>query len=114
MASLPPPGGLLFDYGGNLGTGIVVRDGTNLITASDSGIFRTWDLRSGRLHQGDRPGGFGSNLHLVLSPDGTRMLTTDVVITARLWDIATGGLSDHPLETMSDRPVPALLALTAR
>ncbi len=60
-------------------------DGLRVVTASDDHNARVWDARSGELlctfHHGARL------IWAAFSPDGRRILTTDVAVT-RVWDLA--------------------------
>ena len=99
---LAQPTGLLCDFGGNMGAGIIGLDGKTLVTAADSGIICTWDLRSGRLINEISQRSFGSLINMVLSPDGTRILTCDSSLTARVWETATGQPIGPTFESYND------------
>ena len=70
---LARPAGLLFDYGGNSGTGIVDPDGTNLDHRRRLRHYSHLGLPFGPADQGDLPGVFRLDCNMVLSPDGARM-----------------------------------------
>jgi eukaryotic-like serine/threonine-protein kinase len=66
-------------------------NGAKLITASDDGAARLWNLKRQPAHirRFEHP---GSTWSAAFSPDSRRVLTVATEGTARLWDVATGEL----------------------
>jgi WD40 repeat protein len=67
----------------------VSPDGETMVTGSDDGRLRIWDVGSGEVLQ--TLTGHGSSVFsIAYSPDGTKMLSGDGDGTLFLWDVATG------------------------
>ena len=87
--------------GGVAGTGtsgsplrwaVLSPNGKQVLTVSNDGTARLWDLRSGRqLQVFYEPTGESMN-STWFSPDGTKIVTSSNDGTARLWSVATGAL----------------------
>ncbi|MBT9313445.1 WD40 repeat domain-containing protein, partial [Leptothoe kymatousa] len=60
-------------------------DGTQVVTASDDGTARLWDLQSGESTALE--GHEGGVFHASFSADGTQVVTASEDGTARLWDL---------------------------
>jgi WD40 repeat protein len=64
-------------------------DGKFLVTGSESGEAKVWNLETGRLHAALR--GHTATIHAVaFSPEGGTIATGSEDQTIRLWDVATG------------------------
>ena len=72
-------------------TAALSRNGAHLLTGSEDGTLKLWDVATTRLvrtfsgHKGDVTA-------VALSPDGTRALSGSKDKTIRLWEVATGRL----------------------
>ena len=87
--------------GGVAGTGtsgsplrwaVLSPNGKQVLTVSNDGTARLWDLRSGRqLQVFYEPTGESMN-STWFSPDGTKIVTSSNDGTARIWSVATGAL----------------------
>ena len=73
-------------------------DGVRIVTASDDGTARVWDVSSGaelRIFAGHKTWVYDATF----SRDGARILTASDDRTARVWDVASGAellrLSGH-------------------
>ena len=87
--------------GGVAGTGVsgsplrwaaLSPNGKQVLTVSNDGTARLWDLRSGRqLQVFYEPTGESMN-SAWFSPDGTKIVTSSNDGTARIWSVATGAL----------------------
>jgi hypothetical protein len=93
-------GRMIAALGAQDGRGVALRgvalslDGTRLVGATDSGVW-IWDAASGREIAKLNIVGVSS---AALSPDGTRLVTTSMDDTTRVWDAATAGESgEHRL-----------------
>jgi WD40 repeat protein len=73
-------------------------NGKQVLTASNDGSARLWDVRSGKqLQVFSEPFGEAIN-DAWFSPDGARVVTASSDGTARIWSVATG----FPLQTLSE------------
>src|SRR5262249_37310362 len=71
-------------------------DGWRVVSASDDGTARVWDVRTGRAGGGPLRHG-GPVVHAEFSRDGRWVLTASRDGTARVWDAATGRPRTPPL-----------------
>lgn len=69
----------------------VTPDGRLLLTGSDDGTARLWDLQSGRCLQ-TFAGHTGEVSAVAVTPDGRFLVTGSPDGTVRFWDLATGNL----------------------
>jgi RNA polymerase sigma factor (sigma-70 family) len=84
---------LLRDYRGLAWAVNVVacsQDGRWLVAGGQDGVFRRWDLESGKLDEHDLPGHRGPVWCMDLSLDGRVIATGGLDGTVRLWDSASG------------------------
>ncbi|HEY1244687.1 MAG TPA: caspase family protein, partial [Hyphomicrobiaceae bacterium] len=72
-------------------SGAFSRDGTHLLTGSEDGTLKFWDLATTRLVR-TFSGHKGGVTVVALSPDGSRALSGSKDKTIRLWEVATGRL----------------------
>ena len=73
-------------------------DGATLLTGSDDGIARLWDIETGteiRRFEGHEAGILGGVQSVAFAPDGATLLTGGCDGTARLWDIENGAEIRH-------------------
>ena len=93
------PAGVSGGVAGGLGVGgstmrwaVFSPNGKQVLTVSEDGTARLWDLRSGRqLQVFYEPTGESMN-SAWFSPDGTEIVTSSNDGTARIWSVATGAL----------------------
>jgi WD40 repeat protein len=72
-------------------SGAFSRDGTHLLTGSEDGTLKLWDLATTRLVR-TFSGHKGEVTVVALSPEGGRALSGSKDKTIKLWDVATGRL----------------------
>ena len=78
-------------HAGAVTSGAFSRDGTHLLTGSEDGTLKLWDLATTRLVR-TFSGHKGEVTVVALSPDGSRALSGGKDKTIRLWEVATGRL----------------------
>jgi WD40 repeat protein len=61
-----------------------------LVSASDDGKVRVWDVEAGNLVRGHFEGHIGPVTAVSVSPDGMTIATAGKDRTVRLWDVPTG------------------------
>jgi WD40 repeat protein len=81
----------LLAHAGAVNSAAFSRDGAFVLTGSDDGTLKLWDIASARLVR-TFTGHKGKVLDVALSPDGARALSGGEDRTIRLWEIATGRL----------------------
>jgi WD40 repeat protein len=74
-------------------------DGARLLSASEDGTLKLWDVATGRLLQ-TFEGHSGRAVALAFSPDGARVMVSDGS-SLKLWNTATG----QHLRTFEDLPI---------
>ena len=82
-------------HAGAVTSGAFSRDGTHLLTGSEDGTLKLWDLATTRLVR-TFSGHKGEVTVVALSPDGSRALSGGKDKTIRLWEVATG----RPIRTI--------------
>lgn len=65
---------------------VVLPDNRTVVTASEDGTMRVWDMQTGEQLQELREHGTAVN-YLALTPDGTRLLSAGDDYVIRVWDI---------------------------
>ncbi|MBO0764063.1 MAG: WD40 repeat domain-containing protein, partial [Hyphomicrobiaceae bacterium] len=78
-------------HAGDVTSAAFARDGAHVLTGSEDGTLKLWDLATTRLVR-TFSGHKGGVTVVALSPDGSRALSGSKDKTVRLWEVATGRL----------------------
>lgn len=76
-------------HGGTVNAAAVLPDGNRLLSASDDGTLKLWELSSGQCWRTFR-GHRGAVNAIALLPDGRRAVSAGEDRTLRVWDLETG------------------------
>lgn len=80
----------------------VSRDGARVVSGSDDGQVRVWDVRTGAIVIGPLKGHAGSIYSIAISHDGARIISSSYDRTIRVWDTQTGDSIGTPLKGHTD------------
>ncbi len=74
-------------------------DGTRLLSGSDNGDLRLWDVKTGQRIGVPFEGDIGEITSFAFSPDGKQLLSGSQDRTLRIWDVSTGRPISNPLKS---------------